>query len=1472
MTNNSEAKVTFKVFNQEFNKALKEMQSESSKLRQEFNLQQEQLKLNGSETDKLKSKLDYLQRAQEIAAQKVAVTEAQLQKAKQVFGENSREVDKLSRDLLSAQTAEQRLANEIAQTNSKLSEQSTKAKETAESLNETSQKLKDIGGTATATVTPAIIGVGAGVTKVAADFDNAQGQIQAQLGLTAEEAEKLRDMAESVWKKGFGENIGEVTGYLAIVKQNIQDISDEALPKVTEQALILQKTFGAEVTESTRTASVMMKNFGIDASTAFDLMTVGFQKGGNFSDELLDTLREYSPQFATMGHAAEDMMNILISGAEAGAFNLDKVGDAVKEFNIRAKDGSKTTREGFQAIGLDAEKMGAAIAEGGKKGEQAFQATVAALSAIEDPVKRNQAGVALFGTQWEDLEADVISAMANSKNHVEGFEGSTARAGKALEETFGMKLASTLRDLQTALLPVGDVLLDFAESVLPTISSAAEKLANWFSKLSPIGQNLVILFGAIGIAIGPLLTLLGFMVQGIGALIGPITKAIGWLSKLGPAFTTIRTTLMAINPIFAIVSIAVTALAVLIYKNWDTIKAKTIEIWGAIKNWLSNTWKSIESVTKTVLNKIKTFISTTWNGIKTYFTTILAVYKTVFTTAWNGIKNVTNTVFNAIKSFISTVWNGIKTAISTVVNTIKHTVTNVWNAVQTSTSTVFNSIKGSITTIWNGIKSTFSTVIKSIKSTISSVWDSIKNTTSNVFNGIKSVIKSSINGAKSVLSSVVISMKNAVSTAWNAIKTKTSSIFNSLKSVITSPLKAINLLSIGQDIVRGLINGIKSKISDVTNACKDIASSVTSTVKKILGIHSPSRVMANEVGRWIPAGVSKGIDENIKSVIVSATKLAKAAVPRFSGEIAITKSELDKLNKVLLSVVKQVEKEITQIKLNSSKERKKIAEQEEKDIKEIKLKAKRDKEEIEDKAEQKINEIRLRAKDKKRKLTAAEEREIKEIKQKAKYDIQKLTENEENKINQIHKKAADNRAKITEDEKKKITDIQKQLNAEKFKALEDYVSKRKGLESMTTEQEVEFWKQATKEFKKGTEERIQAEINYKQAKEALDRETFEKEKSYIESRKELNKLSLVEELAMWEQVAKRYKEGSQERLEAEKNARNVRVQIYEELKSASDDYLAKVKEVNERVIQEEQRLNDAYTQAVDQRTQSLYSFASLFDEVTKKSEISGQQLIDNLKSQVDTFTEWSKNITSLASKGIDEGLLAELRAMGPSAAAEIAALNTLSDEQLQQYVTLWKDKNALAKAEATKELENLKIETDKKIKELHTNANNELELLKSDFIARINKIRTGTEGEFNVMTATLPQIGKNAIQGLIDGMKDMTGPLLEQAKQIADSVSQTLKSALEINNTSSLPSLGALAGAGAGAGTINTAAKISQQMASAVSQSISKSKSVGAGVGAVAGTKIEQKITINSPTPLSPAETARQSRLALQQAAFQLRR
>ena len=111
-----------------------------------------------------------------------------------------------------------------------------------------------------------------------------------------------------------------------------------------------------------------------------------------------------------------------------------------------------------------------------------------------------------------------------------------------------------------------------------------------------------------------------------------------------------------------------------------------------------------------------------------------------------------------------------------------------------------------------------------------------------------------------------------------------------------------------------------------------------------------------------------------------------------------------------------------------------------------------------------------------------------------------------------------------------------------------------------------------------------------------------------------------------------------------------------EKESIDKTYVDNVKKLNDDYIKEEERLTKVYEDEFEKRRNAYYSFAGLFDEVAQR-DVTGATLIAALQSQVTAFEDWQKNIASLASKGINEGLLAELQAMGPKAGAEISTLN-----------------------------------------------------------------------------------------------------------------------------------------------------------------------------------------------------------------------
>lgn len=357
---------------------------------------------------------------------------------------------------------------------------------------------------------------------------------------------------------------------------------------------------------------------------------------------------------------------------------------------------------------------------------------------------------------------------------------------------------------------------------------------------------------------------------------------------------------------------------------WNGVKSTTTSIWNGIKVFFTTTWNGIKNTAMTVFNVLKTFFMTVWNGVKSTSTTVWNGIKNTLTTIWNGLKAVATVAFNAVKIVVTTAWNNVKAVTTGVWNAIKGSLSAVWNGIKSAASGSFNAIKSTIQGVWDGIKSITSGIWNAIKSLLTGNWNGLKSSSNSIFNGIHQVISSIWNGIKGVTSSVWNGIKSALSGIWNSISSAASSTWNNIKSNITSAVsnmasnvtsKAKNMMSrfvnavqsggshaireagrIGRNVVssirsglsnlrsvaenamQGFVNGVIHMGNEAIHAAEHIAHNIVSTIQSALDIHSPSRVMRDEVGVWVPAGVAVGMEDNIGTVSDAAKSVSDAAM------------------------------------------------------------------------------------------------------------------------------------------------------------------------------------------------------------------------------------------------------------------------------------------------------------------------------------------------------------------------------------------------------------------------------------------------------------------------------------------------------------------------------------------------------------------------------------------------------------------
>lgn len=379
------------------------------------------------------------------------------------------------------------LDNDLDNSNKKVEKSTNK-------LTENAAKTSKVIGTSFLAIGAAAVGVGVATVKGANDMDVAMNSFIASTGTATAETERYQSILEDIYANNYGESFEDIANSMATVRKTLGDLPDDQLKSVTESAYALADTFEYDIAESTRAAKALMENFGTSGEDAMSLIAKGAQDGLDYSGELLDSISEYSVQFAKVGLGADDMFNIFKAGADSGAFNLDKVGDAVKEFAIRAIDGSKTTIGGFEEIGLNADAMAAKMAAGGESAKSAYQETIKALADMTDPLQQNAAAVALFGTQAEDLGTEAIKALANVSDAAYDSADAMGAIKEVKYDDMGSMLEGLTRSLELLLIPLGEelipILTDLIQQVMPVLQEMLPPLIDFimqiFDAIAPI--------------------------------------------------------------------------------------------------------------------------------------------------------------------------------------------------------------------------------------------------------------------------------------------------------------------------------------------------------------------------------------------------------------------------------------------------------------------------------------------------------------------------------------------------------------------------------------------------------------------------------------------------------------------------------------------------------------------------------------------------------------------------------------------------------------------------------------------------------------------------------------------------------------------------------------------------------------------------------------------------------------------------
>mgnify|MGYP002542498734 CR=1 FL=1 len=336
---------------------------------------------------------------------------------------------------------------------------------------------------------------------------------------------------------------------------------------------------------------------------------------------------------------------------------------------------------------------------------------------------------------------------------------------------------------------------------------------------------------------------------------------------------------------------------------WSAISGGITSAWTSITSFLSGVWNGISTTATTIFNGIRDFIVNVFtvigalivaplqaiqNGINTVFGWILSFItqqmnstNTVWSTVWTAIYNVVSTIFGLISSCISTVVNAIRTVIVVFLSFLKGDWQGAWDAIKSFFTTTWDGIVAFLTPIINGIKTTIGNVLNAIQSVWASIWNAISGVVSTIWNAISGVVSTCIQNVRNTISTVLNAISGVWTSVWNSVSSFLGNIWHGITSAVSNGIQNVSntvgrikstvlgavsgagrwLYDTGRQVIQGLINGIGGAFKWVKDTIGNLGKNLIGWAKGVLGIHSPSRIFRDEVGKWIPAGMAQGIDK-----------------------------------------------------------------------------------------------------------------------------------------------------------------------------------------------------------------------------------------------------------------------------------------------------------------------------------------------------------------------------------------------------------------------------------------------------------------------------------------------------------------------------------------------------------------------------------------------------------------------------------
>lgn len=745
------------------------------------------------------------------------------------------------------------------------------------------KQLSSVGTTMTAAITTPIVGAGVAAVKQFANLEQSVGGVET---LFKDSAKTVIDNSETAYKRaGVDANnyMEQVTSFSATLLQGLGGDTKKAA-EYADKAIVDMSDNANKMGTDMGLIQNAYQGFAKDNYTMLDNLKLGY---GGTQEEMARLLNDSGvlngEMVATADNVKDIPFDVIIEAIHRIQENLGITGTT-------AKEAEGTVTGSFEMMRSSVYNFLQQLGNPNADIDKFSKAMIDSIGIFVDNVKR------VLSTIWDNLPISplqkkllvavaafapillVVGKIASGVGAVVSVLGEMPNAIKKVKTGFEVAFSG----ISAPMVAVG-VAIAVLIGAFATLWQTNEDFRN---KMKEIWNQIKETVSEFCEGIVERINALGFNFESITDVLKAIWQ--GFCDFLAPVFEgAFQLVADVLEAVFGVITGIFDVFIGIFTGNWEQawtgVKEIFSSIWELIKDTFSNVLETLKGILDAVCGWFKTTWENTWNNIKEFFSNTWNNIKEFFSTMAEKIKNGFKTFIDNVINFFKSLPYNIGYIIGLILANVAKFVVNMVAKAKELGKKFVDAIVNFFKTLPSKVKEFFNKTINNAKEFGSNMKDKAVTTGKNFVNSMINFVKNLPSNLKKIFFRTV----DAVIDFSNTMRDKAVECArNTFDSIVNGLINLPDrMLEIGSNIVQGLWNGICNMGDWLYNQVASFASGIVDGMMAALGIHSPSTVMRDKIGKWLPMGIGEGFEKQLPSTVKNMKNSLDKNLDKFKGNL-----------------------------------------------------------------------------------------------------------------------------------------------------------------------------------------------------------------------------------------------------------------------------------------------------------------------------------------------------------------------------------------------------------------------------------------------------------------------------------------------------------------------------------------------------------------------------------------------------------